>query len=150
MLTKTIKYTDFLGVERKEDFMFNLSETELTQMELKTAGQLTNKLRKLVDSPDIPMLLEMFDLIIESSYGILSADGREFVKGKDIYDHFRFTNAYDKLITELLSDDKIAVEFIKGVMPSSVVAAMEEEEQKKQLEETRDPEGSESGNDTES
>ena len=34
MLKKTIKYTDYNGEEQTEDFYFNLSKAELTEMEL--------------------------------------------------------------------------------------------------------------------
>ena len=33
MLKKTIEYVDYNGVERKEDFYFNLSKAEVTEME---------------------------------------------------------------------------------------------------------------------
>ena len=32
MLKKTIKYTDYNGIEREEDFYFNLNKAELTEM----------------------------------------------------------------------------------------------------------------------
>lgn len=34
MLKKRIKYTDYNGVERNEDFYFNLNKAELMEMEL--------------------------------------------------------------------------------------------------------------------
>ena len=38
MYKRPIKYVDFNGVERNEDFYFNLSEAELLKMELGKAG----------------------------------------------------------------------------------------------------------------
>ena len=38
MLKKTVTYTDYNGVERTEDFYFNLTKAEITEMELSTAG----------------------------------------------------------------------------------------------------------------
>lgn len=130
MLTKKIKYKDFLGVERTEDFVFNLTETELTQLELKTEGQLTSKLSKLSKSPDIPQLMEMFELIIEKSYGVISDDGRKLIKTKEVYDDFRFTNAYDELMKELLSSDETAAKFVNGIMPADLIAKVEAESKK--------------------
>lgn len=40
MLKKTITYKDYNGVERTEDFWFNLNETEITEMELGVHGGL--------------------------------------------------------------------------------------------------------------
>ena len=42
MLKKTITYTDYNGVDRTEDFYFNLTEAELLDMELGTAGTFTS------------------------------------------------------------------------------------------------------------
>ena len=33
MITKTIKYVDYNGVEREEKFLFNLTKAELMEME---------------------------------------------------------------------------------------------------------------------
>ena len=41
MLKKTITYTDYNDNERTEDFYFNFSKAELTEMELSTVGGLT-------------------------------------------------------------------------------------------------------------
>ena len=41
MLKKTITYTDYNGAERTEDFYFNLSKAEITEMEMGVKGGLT-------------------------------------------------------------------------------------------------------------
>mgnify|MGYP007065598478 CR=1 FL=1 len=38
MLKKTVTYTDYNGVERTEDFYFNLTRSELIEMHLTTEG----------------------------------------------------------------------------------------------------------------
>ena len=38
MLKKTITYTDYNDVKRTEDFYFNLSKAELSEMELSVDG----------------------------------------------------------------------------------------------------------------
>ena len=38
MLKKTVTYVDYNGVERTEDFYFNLSKAEVTEMELSVEG----------------------------------------------------------------------------------------------------------------
>ena len=47
MYKKTITYTDYNGVERTEDFWFNLSKAELVEMEMSTAGGLTDMVEKI-------------------------------------------------------------------------------------------------------
>ena len=48
MLKKTINYTDYNGTERTEDFYFNLTQTEVLQLELGTDGGLVESLTKIV------------------------------------------------------------------------------------------------------
>lgn len=46
MLKKTIKYEDYNGVERNEDFYFNLTKAELFQMGLGMEGGLEEHITK--------------------------------------------------------------------------------------------------------
>ena len=38
MIKKTITYTDYNGLERTEDFWFNITEAEALEMEMSTTG----------------------------------------------------------------------------------------------------------------
>lgn len=38
MLKKTIAYTDYNGTTRKEDFYFNLTQAEVTELEVSVEG----------------------------------------------------------------------------------------------------------------
>lgn len=127
MLEKTISYRDFMGNEREEVFRFNLSQTELVKMDLGTAGTLTAKLEQLIKSPDVPKLMKTLDTLIEASYGVISDDGRMFVKNEEEYNKFRYTAAYDKFMTELLSDDKQAAAFIENIMPPELMESVRKE-----------------------
>ena len=49
MLKKTITYTDYNDNERTEDFYFNLSKAEVTEMELSTTGGLAEMIQRMVD-----------------------------------------------------------------------------------------------------
>ena len=50
MLKKTITYEDFNGVERKEDFYFNLSKAEIMEMQFGTVGGLDVMLKKIANA----------------------------------------------------------------------------------------------------
>ena len=52
MLKETIKYTDFNGVEREEDFYFNLTKAEITEMEMSVDGGLVERINKIVQAKD--------------------------------------------------------------------------------------------------
>jgi hypothetical protein len=80
MLTKKITYTDYNGVERTENFMFNLTKAELMEKEMATAGGLESILQTIIDSKDQEKITEAFKQIILRSYGEKSEDGKKFIK----------------------------------------------------------------------
>ena len=47
MIKKTITYNDYNGVERTEDFYFNLSEAEVMEMELGVTGGMAEMLQRI-------------------------------------------------------------------------------------------------------
>jgi hypothetical protein len=140
MLKKEITYTDFYGKERKETFCFNLSKGEISRDFLKTEGSLVDKLSKIVNAKDNADIMDTFENLIRKSYGEISEDGRRFTKKDDngnwLFEKFAETPAYDILFMELLSDEKKAVEFVKGVLDPELqkeVAAAQAAEANKQL-----------------
>lgn len=132
MLKKTIKYTDYNGVERNEDFFFNLTRAEIMEMQMGTAGGLADQIAKIISTQDTPKIMEIFKDIIIKSYGEKSADGRRFMKkdenGRPLVNNFIDTEAFSELFTELATDDKAAAAFINGIVP----ADMEVSEEKRQ------------------
>lgn len=124
MLTKTITWTDWNGTTRTEDFLFNLTRTELTKMEMKYPGGLIATVNKLVKSENNALVLEIFNDIIMTAYGEKDADGRRFVKNNgELAEAFSETGAYDALFTELVSVEGAAAAFIKGIMPKDITTA---------------------------
>ena len=121
MLTKTITYTDYNGVERTETHNFNLSKAELAEMELGTSGGFVNMVEAIINAKDTPALVKIFKDIIFKSYGIKSADGKHFEKSEEISKKFSETEAYSELFMELATDDVAAVNFINGILPADVV-----------------------------
>lgn len=120
MLKKTIKFTDFDGVVREEDFYFNLTEAELTQMNLMTKGGLKSYLESIISTQDTPALAELFEAIIKKSYGVKSPDGRKFLKSEEILEDFTSTQAYSNLYMSLLTDADAASSFINAIVPASI------------------------------
>ena len=120
MVVEKIKYTDFNGVEREEEFMFNLTEAEITEMELTTEGGLSDSIKKIVSAQNTPQIIETFKMLLLKSYGEKSADGRRFIKSEELSKEFTQTNAYSQLFMKLATDDKSAVAFINGIIPESM------------------------------
>ena len=120
MISITKTYKDFNGVERTETKWFNLSETEVMEMELGTAGGVAEMLQRVVDAKDQPTIIKFFKEFILKAYGEKSADGTYFNKSDEITHKFSCTQFYNLLFMELATDDEKAAKFVNGVIPSSI------------------------------
>ena len=120
MLKKTIKYTDYDGNEREEDFYFNLSRAEVTEMELSKEGGMSEYIKKISATQNGPELIKLFKEIIIKSYGEKSLDGKRFIKNKELTEAFIQTEAYSELFVELASNADEAVKFVNGIMPKNM------------------------------
>lgn len=121
MLKKTITYTDYNGVERTEDFYFNLSKAEVTEMELSVNGGLTQMLNNIVAAKDGAQIIKTFKEIVLKSYGEKSPDGKRFIKSEEISKAFSQTEAYSEIFMELALNEDAAANFVKGIMPKGSV-----------------------------
>ena len=122
MLKKTITYTDWNDEERTEDFYFNLTRVEIYELEygVEPGTSLTEVLNALIKSRDYGQLIGTIKKVILTAYGEKSADGKRFMKSDDIRRSFEENPAFDELYMSLVSDPTKIVEFIIGIMPSSV------------------------------
>jgi hypothetical protein len=123
MLKKTITYTDFNGVERTEDFYFNLTKAEIAEMELEIPGGMTAMIDRITKSQDTPSLIKLFKDLILRSYGKKSDDGRRFIKNRDVVDEFKDSEAYSELFMELATNADAASAFVNGIVPKVPEAA---------------------------
>ena len=57
MIKKTITYTDYNGLERTEDFWFNITEAEALEMEMSTTGGYGDMIRRVVAAQDMPTII---------------------------------------------------------------------------------------------
>ena len=120
MLKKPITYTDYNGVERTEDFYFNLSKAELMEMELGVTGGMTEMLDKIIAAKDAPSLMKTFKEMIMKAYGVKSDDGKRLIKSEELSIAFTQTEAYSVLFMELITDDKAAADFVNGIIPNEI------------------------------
>ena len=131
MLKKTIKYTDFDGNERSDECYFNLSKSELTEMEMSENGGFDKYIEKIVETKDMKKIYQIFKELVLMSYGEKSYDGKHFIKKKTVdgqvirlRDEFEQTGAFDELMMELLSDEKASADFINNVVPKELAENM--------------------------
>ena len=122
MLKKTITYIDYNGTERKEDFYFNLSKAEIMEMEMGTTGGMVEMINRIVAAQDAPAIIDVFKKMILTAYGEKSADGKRFIKSKEISEAFSQTEAYSQLFMELATDADAASKFVNGIVPAQETA----------------------------
>lgn len=120
MLKKTITYTDYNGLERTEDFYFNLTKAEIMEMEMSTTGGFAEMLQKIVAAQDAPAIIKVFKDITLKAYGEKSPDGKRFIKNDELREAFSQTEAYSQLFMELATDAEAASNFIKAIIPADL------------------------------
>lgn len=126
MLKETIKYTDYEGNEREEDFYFNLNKAELMEMQLSTEGGLEKRIQKIISLQNGKEIIELFKAIILKAYGEKSDDGKRFIKNQEIRDSFEQSEAYSELFMKLATDADAATKFINGVIPKDGAGQVKE------------------------
>lgn len=120
MLKKTITYTDFDGNQRIEDFFFNLTKAEVTEMEMSYEGGYAQKLQDIVNANDSKQIVESFKELILNAYGEKSTDGKRFIKTPELREAFSQTEAYSELFMELATNAEASAAFVNGVIPKIV------------------------------
>lgn len=123
MLKKTITYPDYNGLERTEDFYFNLTKAEIMEMELSTTGGLSEMIARIVAAQDAPAIIKVFKELILKAYGQKSADGKRFIKSAALSEEFEQTEAYSILFMELATDADAAAKFVNAIVPAGEQAA---------------------------
>lgn len=122
MIKKTIKYTDYNGVERTEDYYFNLNKAEVIEMEVSVEGGYSELIDRIIKTNDNREIVNVLKTIILKSYGEKSIDGKRFMKvddnGNPLYRKFEDTEAFVELYMELANNAKEAAEFINAVIPN--------------------------------
>ncbi len=118
MLKKVIKYKDYNGTVREEPFYFNLTQAEVTEMEVSVEGGLVEMINRIVAAQNGKQIIDTFKDMIKRAYGEKSPDGRRFIKNEEVWEKFAQTEAYSKLFMELATDHNAASEFVNGIVPS--------------------------------
>ena len=127
MLKRSITYTDYFGEEQTDTFYFNLTKTELTELEASFKGGLEQRLQRITETQDRAAIIEAFQEIVLMAYGERSEDGKRFIKNDQMREEFKQMAAYDALFMELAMDDKKAAEFVTGILPKDLGEAVQAE-----------------------
>ena len=118
MFKQEITYTDFNGVELKEDFYFHLNLPEVTRIEAEVGKPLSVYAKELSEGEDLVKLLNFLERIVLNSYGKKTADGKSFYKSPELRKEFEHSNAYAELFEQLLTNPELAQKFGESVADS--------------------------------
>ena len=121
MYSKEINYKDYNGIQRTEKFYFNLSRVEVLELEAATPGGLKQFLENMAETKDNHKLIEFIKELIRLSYGVKSPDGKYFRKSEEIWEEFRYSEAFVELFLSLGEDSRAASEFVNGIIPQEIL-----------------------------
>jgi bifunctional ADP-heptose synthase (sugar kinase/adenylyltransferase) len=128
MLKKTISYETLDGETVTEDFYFNLSKSELFELEVSEEGGMEAYLKRIIASKDGKTIISEFKKLILMTYGVKSQDGKRFIKNDQVREEFEQSPAFDKLFFELCTDSEAGAEFVNAIVPSDLAEAIEKME----------------------
>ncbi len=121
MLKQTVTYTDFDGNDCEEDLYFNLTQSELVELQASRNGGLVAHLTSVMEAQNGQIIMDTFKWLIQKTYGQRSADGKRFIKTPELAAEFMQTMAYDAFFMKLMtSGAQGAADFINGVIPKEV------------------------------
>lgn len=120
MLKRTIKYEDYNGEQREENFFFSLNKAELLRMNMSKRGGMATYLQNLADEKDPEKLTKIFEEMILTAYGVKSDDGTRFVKSPEVVADFKNSAAYSELFYELATDTDKFIDFVIGIVPADM------------------------------
>ena len=121
MLAKTITYNDYDNNERTETLYFNMNKMELTEFAADLPDDVFKNVSGVKSIQDVAKvankmgssgIIKFIKELVLRSYGVKSEDGRRFIKSKELSEEFSQTIAYDMFMSELMSDDNAASNFV--------------------------------------
>lgn len=119
MFKETFKYTDFNGVEREETHYFDLSEPDVMRLNYGSGANLKDIVEKITQEQDGGRIIELFEKIIQASYGEKSEDGKLFIKDEKALRNFIYSPMYPQLYMKLATDAEYAARFVREITPKT-------------------------------
>lgn len=117
MISKTIKYVDYNGVEKTGTYWFNMSRADLFRLELEGEEGWTDRVKKLIAEQNTREVVKVIEQFIRDSYGVKTPDGG-FSKDPKRLEAFMQTDAYSELLWEFVEQPEKFGDFINGIVAS--------------------------------
>lgn len=139
MIKKTISYHDFEGDVREDDFYFSLTQVQFARINRLFPNGLEEYMKKITKDKNADELFRVIDILVSEAYG--ERQGTRFVKvtpdGQKLSDFFTNTEAYDNLLTDLLSSDDALINFLTGCLNKDAQEKVQAELEKARAEQEK-------------
>lgn len=123
MFKTPITYTDFLDRQHTEVVRLHLSQTELQKL-IAGGDSFSDRVKRMTTEKDEAALMGLVTEIIDMAYGVLTEDGKSFVKRPEDLERFKGSPIYDELINTIFATPQSAAEFFKAVVPAKIAQQM--------------------------
>lgn len=117
MISKTIKYVDYNGVEKIGTYWFNMSRADLIDLEMQDDTSWFDRIKKLVSEQRVREAYKMIEQFIKDSYGVRTPEGG-FDKDPKHLKAFRDSDAYSELIWGFVEHPDQFADFVNGIVAS--------------------------------
>lgn len=129
MLKETIKYEDFDGNEVSETHYFNLSKSQLIELDARHQPEGWGRyLQNTVNKNDPNELMDLFLSLLRMTYGVRDDATNKFRQSDEIFEDFQSSLAYDQFFSDLFMKEGKLEQFVRGVMPKDVQEALKGQE----------------------
>ena len=96
---------------------FNLTETELIDMELDHGGNLSEQIREAIEDGDSFTMYKILKEVVLRSYGVrYGLDDPMFVKNLLSTRDFAVSRDFDEVIKAILKNQNVTVKFMEGIL----------------------------------
>jgi hypothetical protein len=118
MYKKTVTFENFDGETVTEDFYFNLTKSELLELEVSEEGGFSETMQEIIKAGNGKEIIAGFKRILLLSVG--KRRGQSFVKNQEIREEFEGSPAFSELFMELATNAQAGAEFVNGVIPKGL------------------------------
>lgn len=133
MLKHTISFEDYEGDQVTETLYFNITKTEMIELEVEHQEGLDEWLQTIMKTNDRKTLFNEFKKIVLLAYGQKTPDGKRFIKNDELREAFSQTAAFDALIMQLSTDADISATFMKGILPKDIAEQVDKKPEDRQI-----------------
>ena len=119
MIKKTLNYTSLFGDEIEKELYFHFTLAELVEMEAAEGESLSTRLLSMQEQNGA-QILKTFKDLVEQAYGVRTEEGEFDKTDRAAAAKFIRSEAFDKLLTELMTNQQLAAEFVNGLFPADL------------------------------